>query len=62
MAWKRTSRVNDVVVAVNFGDEAVTMALGLDGSYAVAWGDFAPVAEVVVPAHAAAVWTRTRTE
>ena len=62
MAWKRTTETNDVVVAVNLGDESATMALNLDDSYATAWGDLAPSAEILVPAHAAAVWTRTRTE
>ena len=62
MAWKRTAGTNDVVVAVNFGDEDVSMALNLDDSYAAAWGDLAPSAEALVPAHAAAVWTRTRRE
>ena len=62
MAWKRTAGTNDVVVAVNLGDEDATMALNLDDSYAAAWGDLAPSAEVLVPAHTAAVWTRNRAE
>ncbi|MBO74756.1 MAG: alpha-amylase [Flavobacteriales bacterium] len=62
LAWKRTAGSNDVVVAVNLGDESAVMKLGLDASYASAWGGVAPAAEVEIPAHAANVWTRNRTE
>jgi hypothetical protein len=62
LAWKRTAGSNAVVVAVNLGDADAAMSLDMDDSYTSVWGGLAPAAEVVVPAHTAAVWTRTSTK
>lgn len=62
MAWKRQVEGNEVIAAVNFGDEAISLDLGLSSDYVAEWGDLEPTASVNLPAHAAAVWTRTVAE
>ena len=62
LAWKRQVEGNEVVVAVNLGEEALAMELGLDHAYTAEWGGLQPAASISVPAHTAAVWTRSAAE
>ena len=59
MAWKRRKNGNEVVTAVNLGDDELEMSLGLDESFQIAWGGISPSVVVVIPPHAASVWTKT---
>ena len=62
LAWKRQVQGNEVVVAVNLSEEALAMELGLDDAYTAEWGGLQPAASISVPAHTAAVWTRSAAE
>ncbi len=58
VAWKRTKGVSEVVVASNFGNENRMVAVGIDTTYAIAWGDIEPAGQVEVPAHQTLVWKK----
>ena len=58
VAWKRTKGESEVVVASNFGNENREVAVGIDTTYAIAWGEIEPAGQVVVPAHQTLVWKK----
>jgi cyclomaltodextrinase / maltogenic alpha-amylase / neopullulanase len=58
LAWKRSNKKSEVAVAVNFGDESVTIPMALGTDWLKVWGEVSASERVVIPAHSASVWVK----
>ncbi len=58
LAWKRSKHESQVAVAVNFGNESVTIPMELETDWLTVWGEVSASERVVIPAHSASVWVK----
>ena len=58
LAWKRSKEKSEVAVAVNFGDESVTIPMALGNDWLTVWGGVSASERVLIPAHSASVWVK----
>jgi len=66
LAWTRSKGKSEVAVAVNFGDEAVSISMRHEGNplekfdqWQSVWGNVAASDEVNIAAHSASVWVKS---
>ena len=59
IAWRRTQGESTVVVAVNLGDDAVSLHLQLSEAMESVWGEVPAGESVEIPGHSASVWTQS---
>ncbi len=60
LAWKRSKNESSVAVAVNLSDASLSFDMGLNSNWTSAWGESAPGAQVIIPAHSASIWVKTK--
>ena len=58
LAWTRSKHESQVAVAVNFGDESVTIPMELASDWLTVWGKVAASDRVIIPPHSASVWVK----
>lgn len=58
LAWKRSKNESQVAIAVNLGNESVTIPMELETDWLTVWGEVSASERVVIPAHSASVWVK----